>query len=158
MNATRRSDDTIDSLAARAGFEVEWQDAHHVTQHVPESTLAVLLERMGLPCGNATQIRQSAAALEAELSGRKLPPLMTAECERGIALPAAAIKSGSHYRIELESGSQIDGRFTAPKGEAALLVADRRTRLSHARDQRPPHHAGGGAVALLHGRRRVAEP
>jgi 4-alpha-glucanotransferase len=76
---------------------------------------------MGLPCGSVVQIRQSAAALEAELSGRKLPPLMTAECERGIALPAAAIRSGSHYRIELESGSQIDGRFTAPKGEAALL-------------------------------------
>ncbi len=89
---------------------------------VPESTLAVLLERMGLPCGNATQIRHSAAALEAELSGRKLPPLMTAEIERGIALPAAAIKSGSHYRIELESGSIIDGRFTAPKGEEALLA------------------------------------
>ncbi|MFM0341009.1 4-alpha-glucanotransferase [Paraburkholderia fungorum] len=106
----------------RAGFEVEWQDAHHTTQHVPESTLAVLLERMGLPCGNATQIRHSAAALDAELSGRKLPPLMTAEVERGIALPAAAIKSGSHYRIELESGSIIDGRFTAPKGEEALLT------------------------------------
>ena len=76
---------------------------------------------MGLPCGNATQISQSAAALDAELSGRKLPPLMTAEVDRGIALPAAAIKSGSHYRIELESGSVIDGRFTAPKGEDALL-------------------------------------
>jgi 4-alpha-glucanotransferase len=110
------------TLATRAGFEVEWQDAHHTTQHVPESTLAVLLDRMGLPCGNATQIRQSAAALDAELSGRKLPPLMTAEVERGIALPAAAIKSGSHYRIELESGSIIDGRFTAPKGEEALLA------------------------------------
>ena len=121
MNATRRSSETIDSLAARAGFEVEWQDAHHVMQHVPESTLAVLLERMGLPCGNATQIRQSAAALEAELSGRKLPPLMTAECGRGINLPAAAIRANSHYRIELESGAVIDGRFTAPKGEAALL-------------------------------------
>ncbi|HEV3426203.1 MAG TPA: 4-alpha-glucanotransferase [Paraburkholderia sp.] len=121
MNANRHSNETIDSLAARAGFEVEWQDAHHVTQHVPESTLAVLLERMGLTCSSAAQIRQSAAALEAELSGRKLPPLMTAECERGIALPAAAIKAGSHYRIELESGSLIDGRFTAPKGEAALL-------------------------------------
>jgi 4-alpha-glucanotransferase len=120
MNATRRTE-SINTLAARAGFEVEWQDAHHIIQHVPESTLSVLLERMGLPCSNATQIRQSAAALEAELSGRKLPPLMTAECERGIALPAAAIRSGSHYRIELESGSQIDGRFTAPKGEAALL-------------------------------------
>ncbi|MFM0551383.1 4-alpha-glucanotransferase [Paraburkholderia sediminicola] len=119
---TRRPNNTIDTLASRAGFEVEWQDAHHTTQHVPESTLAVLLERMGLPCGNATQIRQSTAALEAELSGRKLPPLMTAEVGRGIALHVAAIKSGIHYRIELESGSIIDGRFTAPKGEEALLA------------------------------------
>jgi 4-alpha-glucanotransferase len=119
---TRRPNETIVTLATRAGFEVEWQDAHHTTQHVPDSTLAVLLDRMGLPCGNATQIRQSAAALEAELSGRKMPPLMTAEIGRGIALPAAAVKSGSHYRIELESGSIIDGRFTAPKGEEALLA------------------------------------
>ncbi|MFM0202769.1 4-alpha-glucanotransferase [Paraburkholderia fungorum] len=122
MSATRRSNDTIVTLATRAGFEVEWRDAHRKTQLVPESTLAVLLERMGLPCGNATQIRQSAAALEAELSGKKLPPLMTAEVDRGIALPVAAIKAGSHYRIELESGSIIDGRFTAPKGEEALLA------------------------------------
>ncbi|RFU48796.1 4-alpha-glucanotransferase [Paraburkholderia sp. DHOC27] len=121
MSTARRPSETIDSLAKRAGFEVEWQDAHHNTKHVPEQTLAVLLERMGLPCGNATQIRQSAAALDAELSGRKLPPLMTAECGRGIALPAAAIKANSHYRIELEGGEVIDGRFTAPKGEAALL-------------------------------------
>jgi 4-alpha-glucanotransferase len=121
MSASRRPSETMDSLAKRAGFEVEWLDAHHAAQHVPESTLAVLLERMGLPCSNATQMRQSAAALEAELSGRKLPPLMTAECGRGIALPAAAIKANSHYRIELENGSVIDGRFTVPRGEAALL-------------------------------------
>ncbi|WP_244306357.1 4-alpha-glucanotransferase [Paraburkholderia lacunae] len=122
MSPTRRPNDTIASLATRAGFEVEWRDAHHATRHVPEHTLAVLLERMGLPCGSATQIRHSATTLEAELSGRKLPPLMTAEVERGIALPAAAIRSDSHYRIELESGSIIDGRFTAPKGEEALLT------------------------------------
>jgi 4-alpha-glucanotransferase len=119
---TRRPTETIVTLALRAGFEVEWQDAHHTTQRVPETTLAVLLERMGLPCGNATQIRQSAAALDAELSGKKMPPLMTAEVGRGIALPLAAIKSGSHYRIELENGSIIDGRFTAPRGEEALLA------------------------------------
>ena len=120
--STRRSGDTIATLATRAGFEVEWEDAHRKVHRVPEKTLAILLERMGLPCGNATQIRQSAAALDAELSGRKLPPLMTAQVGRGIALPAAALKSGSHYRIELESGSIIDGRFTAPKGEEALLA------------------------------------
>ncbi|MBB5422740.1 4-alpha-glucanotransferase [Paraburkholderia sp. JPY158] len=119
---TRRPNDRLAALATRAGFEVEWQDAHHNTQHVPEKTLGTLLERMGLPCGNATEIRHSAAALEAELSGRRLPPLMTAVIGRGIALPAAAVKSGSHYRIELESGAIIDGRFTAPKGEEALLA------------------------------------
>jgi 1,4-alpha-glucan branching enzyme len=43
---TRRPHDTIVTLASRAGFEVEWQDAHHTTQRVPESTLAVLLARM----------------------------------------------------------------------------------------------------------------
>ncbi|WP_144112845.1 4-alpha-glucanotransferase [Paraburkholderia sp. BCC1886] len=121
MTTRRPNNDTIVTLAQRAGFEVEWQDAHHQTRSVPEHTLAVLLERMGLPCANATQIRQSAAALEAETSGRKLPPLMTAQVGRGIALPSAAVKSASHYRIELESGSIIDGRFTAPKGEEALL-------------------------------------
>ncbi|MDE1182073.1 4-alpha-glucanotransferase [Paraburkholderia sp.] len=113
--------EAIARLALQAGFEVEWENAHRTIQRVPDSTLAVLLERMGLPCSSPAQIKQSAAALEAELSGKKLPLLMTAECERGIALPPAAIKSGSRYRIELESGSIIDGRFTAPKGETALL-------------------------------------
>jgi 4-alpha-glucanotransferase len=122
VNTTRRNSDAIEHLASRAGFEIEWTDVHHVTQRVPVSTLEVLLERMGLPCANATQTRHSASVLEAELSGRKLPPLMTAECERGIALPAATVKSGSRYRIELESGALIDGRFTAPKGEEALLA------------------------------------
>ncbi|WP_118181518.1 4-alpha-glucanotransferase [Paraburkholderia phosphatilytica] len=122
MNSTRKSGEPLEHLAARAGFEVEWQDAHGTTQRVPDETLAVLLDRIGLPCSTAAQIRQSAAALDAELSGRKLPPLMTAECERGIALPPTTVKSGSRYRIELENGEIIDGRFTAPKGETALLA------------------------------------
>jgi len=119
---TRRPNDRIVALATRAGFEVEWQDAHHNLQHVPENTLATLLDSMGLACGNATQIRHSTSVLEAELSGRKMPPLMTAVVGRGIALPATAVRSGSHYRIELESGAIIDGRFTVPKGEEALLT------------------------------------
>jgi 4-alpha-glucanotransferase len=111
----------IETLAAKAGFEVEWQDAHKQIRRVPENTLKVLLERLGLPCGNATQLKQSTATLDAELSGRKLPPLMTAEIDRAISLPMAAVKTGARYRIELESGAVIDGRFTSPKGETALL-------------------------------------
>jgi 4-alpha-glucanotransferase len=118
---TPQAPSAIEALAIRAGFEVEWQNALKQMQRVPESTLKVLLERLGLPCGNATQLKQSAAALDAELSGRKLPPLMTAEVDRGISLPVSAVKSGSRYRIELESGAVIDGRFTSPRGETALL-------------------------------------
>jgi 4-alpha-glucanotransferase len=116
-----RTPSAIEALATKAGFEVEWQDAHKQIQRVPENTLKVLLERLGLPCGNATQLKQSTATLDAELSGRKLPPLMTAEIDRGISLPMAAVKTGARYRIELESGAVIDGRFTSPKGEIALL-------------------------------------
>jgi len=112
----------LETLAERAGFEVEWQDAHKITQRVPENTLRILLEKLGLPCGNATQIKQSMAAVDAEASGRKLPPLITAEVDRGIALPVSVAKSGARYRVELESGEIIDGRFTSPKGETALLA------------------------------------
>jgi 4-alpha-glucanotransferase len=47
----------IETLAARAGFEVEWLDAHKNTRRVPETTQRVLLERLGLPCANATQLK-----------------------------------------------------------------------------------------------------
>ena len=126
MNANQQKDarprSALETLAERAGFEVEWQDAHKTTQRVPENTLRILLEKLGLPCGNATQIKQSMAAVDAEASGRKLPPLITAEVDRGIALPVSVAKSGARYRVELESGEIIDGRFTSPKGETALLA------------------------------------
>ncbi|CCD35758.1 4-alpha-glucanotransferase (amylomaltase) [Candidatus Paraburkholderia kirkii UZHbot1] len=118
---TARPVSSIEALAERAGFEIEWQDAHKKMQRLPETTLRILLEKLGLPCGNAAQIKQSMAAVDAEASGRKLPPLITAKVDRGIALPVSAAKSGARYRIELESGAVIDGRFTSPKGEIALL-------------------------------------
>jgi len=121
MSTGRRSD-SLAKLAARAGFEVEWTDAHGTVQHVPDSTLASLLGCAGLPCANATQIRQSTSALNAEQSARRLPPLITAECESAIELPPSAVRAGSHYRIDLESGEHIEGRFTTPRGESALLA------------------------------------
>ncbi|MBV8259982.1 MAG: 4-alpha-glucanotransferase, partial [Paraburkholderia sp.] len=121
MSTARRSD-SLSRLAARAGFEVEWTDAHGTVQRVPDSTLAMLLECAGLPCANATQIRQSTSALNAEQSARRLPPLITAEYESAIELPPSAVRAGSHYRIDLESGEHIEGRFTTPRGESALLA------------------------------------
>ncbi|HEY4802943.1 MAG TPA: 4-alpha-glucanotransferase [Paraburkholderia sp.] len=121
MSTARRSD-SLANLAARAGFEVEWTDAHGTVQRVPDSTLATLLECAGLPCANAAQIRQSTSALNAEQSARRLPPLITAEYESAIELPPSAVRAGSHYRVDLESGEHIEGRFTTPRGESALLA------------------------------------
>jgi len=121
MSTARRAE-TLASLAERAGFEVEWIDAHDNPQRVPDGTLAALLECAGLPCASAAQLRQSAAALNAEQSSRRLPPLVTAERDSAIALPVSVVRAGSHYRIDLESGEHIEGRFTAPKGASALLA------------------------------------
>jgi len=121
MNSARYAE-ALAALAGRIGFQVEWSDVQGTPRRVPDSTLATLLDCMGLPCATSTQLRQSAAAINAEQSARRLPPLVTADCENAIALPVSAVRSGSRYRIELESGACIDGRFTVPKGEPALLA------------------------------------
>jgi 4-alpha-glucanotransferase len=121
MNGTRYTE-ALAALAARVGLQADWSDAQGVPRRVQDSTLAALLECAGLPCATVTQLRQSMAAINAEQSARRLPPLITADCENAIALPVSAVRTGSRYRIELESGMCIDGRFTMPKGEAALLA------------------------------------
>ncbi|WP_321813365.1 MULTISPECIES: 4-alpha-glucanotransferase [unclassified Paraburkholderia] len=120
-NTSRRSE-SLAELAQRAGFEVEWSDAHGVAQRVPDNTLEALLDCIGLPCANATQLRHSMSMLNAEQSSRRLPPLITAEYESAIELPASAVRTGSHYRVDLENGEHIEGRFTSPKRAPALLA------------------------------------
>ncbi|NLP60027.1 4-alpha-glucanotransferase [Paraburkholderia sacchari] len=159
MSTARRSE-TLAQLAQRAGFAVEWTDARGIAQRVPDSTLAALLECAGLPCANATQMRHSTSALNAEQSSRRLPPLITAEFESAIELPASAVRTGSHYRIDLENGGHIEGRFTAPRDAPALLaplsepgyhtltVHDHRLTIAVA----PPRcHTLGDAWRALHG-------
>ncbi|HEV3104441.1 MAG TPA: 4-alpha-glucanotransferase [Trinickia sp.] len=112
----------VERVAARAGFEVQWEDAQSRTHRVPVETLTALLAALGLPCGTRDEALQSLVTLEAERAARALPPLITTDSHRAIALPAAAISAGNRYRIELESGATIDGHLSAPHGESALLA------------------------------------
>jgi 4-alpha-glucanotransferase len=109
------------ALAERAGLVLEWEDAQRRPQRVSADTARAVLDALGLPCSSAAQIRHSLAGLDAELSRRQLPPLITAEVDQAIALPSPVAKEGARYRLELEHGGTIDGILSAPRGQNALL-------------------------------------
>jgi 4-alpha-glucanotransferase len=119
--ARAASSKLVTELAERAGIEVVWENAQHEPRRVPDDVLRVLLDRLGLPCTNTAQARESLALLDAEQRSSYLPPLMTAEVGRAIALPPTASRSGTRYRIDLEQGGSIEGMISVPKGERALL-------------------------------------
>ncbi|TAM52063.1 MAG: 4-alpha-glucanotransferase [Paraburkholderia sp.] len=114
--------ETVERIAARAGFEVHWEDANKQAQRVKPETLATLLAALGLPCDTRERANETLALLDAERAEHTLPPLVTAECHRATALPISLAQAGTTYRIELESGGAVEGRLGTPKGEAALLA------------------------------------
>lgn len=119
--ARAASSKLVTELAERAGIEVVWENAQRQPQRVSDDVLRVLLERLDLPCATTAQARESLAQLDTEQRASHLPPLLTAEVGRAIALPVSAPKSGTRYRIDLEQGGMIEGMISVPKGQRALL-------------------------------------
>ncbi|MEA3120848.1 MAG: 4-alpha-glucanotransferase, partial [Paraburkholderia sp.] len=182
-NSARSTRESVERLAMRAGFEVQWRDAHGRKRRVPQETLTVLLAALGLPCFTPDEAKESLAALDTEQRARSLPPLVTAQCNLPIALPANAIASSSLYRIELEDGEVIEGRLSGPNAQTALLapiaepgyhwltLGDQRVRLAVAPPQchtardacRTARIAGADSPALwgigaqLYGLRRMGD-
>ncbi|CUJ13411.1 4-alpha-glucanotransferase [Achromobacter aegrifaciens] len=105
MTATSAGDPALSALAAKAGIAEHWTDARQRPQQVSPDTLRLLLEGMGLPAGNAHDIRDSDHRLGVEL-GARLPPLLVARSGMAAFLPACA---RGRYRIVCESGQTSDG-------------------------------------------------
>ncbi|MCY0386435.1 4-alpha-glucanotransferase [Robbsia sp. Bb-Pol-6] len=117
----------IATLAERAGFQIDWEDAHGAAQRVPDAMLATLLERLGLPCRSEATLRESLATLDAESPARRLPPLLTAVVGEDIVLPAGLVPAHAPYSVELENGERIEGTVAALPGTAAASSADAAT-------------------------------
>jgi 4-alpha-glucanotransferase len=110
--------DSIVTLAAQAGFLVDWQDAHGKTQRVPDDTLAALLKQIGLPCDSPEALRESFATLQAESPAQSIAPLITGTIDRAIVLDAGVLQAGMPYTIRLEHGGDIQGVVeSAQEGE-----------------------------------------
>lgn len=115
MTATSAGDPALSALAAKAGIGEHWTDARQRPQRVSPDTLRLLLEGMGLPAGNAHDIRDSDHRLGLELRAR-LPPLVVARSGMAAFLPDCA---RGRYRIVCESGQTCDGEVA----EDGSLVA-----------------------------------
>ncbi|WP_088140601.1 4-alpha-glucanotransferase [Achromobacter xylosoxidans] len=115
MTAAPCDDPALSALAAKAGIGEHWTDARQRPQRVSPDTLRLLLEGMGLPAGNAHDIRDSDHRLGLELRAR-LPPLLVARSGMAAFLPDCA---RGRYRIVCESGQTCDGEVA----EDGSLVA-----------------------------------
>ena len=115
------SDDQIFSLAKAAGLAREWTSANGRPMQVSAEALRAILEALGLPCATDAQCEESRQRLRALENGENLPPLVTATVGRPIRLPGGQGLAGKSYRIELESGSPIEGRFSEQVGGTGMV-------------------------------------
>lgn len=111
------------SLARAAGLSQEWTDAFGKPRRVTTDALRTILEALGFPCGSETQCRESHAQLDALQGDGMLPALITATVGHEIQFGALPRLAGKPYRIVLEDGSQLTGRFPDHTKEAFALPA-----------------------------------
>jgi 4-alpha-glucanotransferase len=111
----------IRELAAAAGLMRDWIDANGRPQQVGTEALQHILAALGLPCRDDMQCRDSHTQLMQ--AAHRLPPLVTGTVDQALRLPPAPQLSGLPYRINLEGGGQIDGRFGDDAQAGAWLPA-----------------------------------
>jgi len=97
------SDDDLYRLAQVAGISASWKDVFGQTHDVAPPTLRAVLQALDLPAGTQADIADS--FVRATALPHALPPLVTADVGRPIALPAAA----DRYSLRLEDGRIFDG-------------------------------------------------
>jgi 4-alpha-glucanotransferase len=127
----------LDTLAAAAGLQRDWQDAAGRRQTVSDDALRTILDRLGHASGSDTQIADSLAAIER--SKAHAPRFLSVDCGDPIALPATAsssaeltLEDGTRISLPVENGAlkpieQVGYHRLAIDGtEIDLLVAPRR--------------------------------
>lgn len=115
-------DDPLRLLAERAGLQVRWRDAWDRPQTLSPEALRTVLTALDLPCGTTGECEASRARLAADEGMHALPPLITADQGRPVAVPWAHALPELPYRLECEDGTVIEG-VARRTGDGTLEIA-----------------------------------
>ncbi|MBI6940246.1 4-alpha-glucanotransferase [Pseudomonas putida] len=98
------SENALHRLAARVGLARDWIDANDRPQQVTDEVLRKVLEGLGHPASDDSALRASLQSVEAAEDSQHLPPLLTADLGRPVAL-ARYFSPGAAVRCTLEDES-----------------------------------------------------
>lgn len=124
------SNETLLALAEMAGISPTWIDAFGSPQTVSHDSIRAMLGALGMPSATDEECEASIAALATERATRPLPPLLTAQVGMAIPVDRHPVLRGRPYRVELEDGSVVEGRFSEDP-EQALEIAPLQTHGYH---------------------------
>ncbi|WP_394779621.1 4-alpha-glucanotransferase [Undibacterium sp.] len=112
--------DALIALAEAAGLATHWIDAHGQHQSVSAGSLQAILTALQLPCNTQAECDASHRKLLLQDSSTALPPLLTGDVDVALALPAHSCLQGRQYRIALEQGGLMEGRFADGENDPVL--------------------------------------
>ncbi|GIZ53279.1 4-alpha-glucanotransferase [Noviherbaspirillum aridicola] len=113
------NDNKLHRLADAAGLMRDWQSFNGEPRQVSDEGMRRILGALGLACGSDEECLQSLAQLE----GGRLPALVTATVGQPLRLHLPPALARSPYRIDLEGGGHVDGRFGDDLSHGTALAA-----------------------------------
>jgi 4-alpha-glucanotransferase len=116
------SNEALLALAEMAGISPTWIDAFGAPQTVAPESIRAMLNALGMPSDTDADCEASIAALATEKATRPLPPLLTAQVGVAIPLGRHPVLRSKPYRVELEDGSVIEGRFSDDPEQALEIT------------------------------------
>ncbi|KPA99455.1 hypothetical protein PF70_00431, partial [Pseudomonas asplenii] len=100
------SDAQLEILASRAGLAVDWIDANGRPQKVRPEVLRKVLAGLGHPAHDEAAIEASLLELQLAQQDQQLPPLLTADVDKGLDL-ARYFAPDTPCEVHLENGSVL---------------------------------------------------
>jgi len=104
------SDAPLEILASRAGLAVDWIDANGQQQKVRPEVLRKVLAGLGHPADDEAAIEASLLELQLTQQDKHLPPLLTADVDKGLDL-ARYFSPDTPCEVHLENGSVLNLRL-----------------------------------------------